>query len=309
MHKPIIAITAGDPYGIGPEVAVKSLKHGKIRKICTPVLIGEKRSLVRAGWNSSLSCLIGMDAPGLNLNKHAPDRAAGFLSYKCVNLALKLAVEKKLHAIVTAPVSKESWNKAGIKYAGHTRLFAEKTGKNLLMSFVSKNFRAALATEHVPVEKLPSSLQKKDIVVKLSLFNRELKAIGQARPRIFVCALNPHAGEGGILGKEEQTIIGPAVRQAKRRGIKADGPFPADKAWVDHVSGKCHGLLCMYHDQAIAMLKLISKHPVVHWTYGLPFVRTSPAHGTAFDIAGKNIADSSSMTEAIIFAVRLCRKM
>jgi 4-hydroxythreonine-4-phosphate dehydrogenase len=306
--KPVIAITAGDPCGIGPEVAVKAFKDVRIRKICTPVLIGEKRSLVRAGWSSYLSSVIGLDEPELNLNKHKPDKLSGFISYKCANLALKLALKKKIDAIVTGPVSKEAWNLAGIKYSGHTQLFAEKTGKKILMAFVSRNLRVALATEHVAIEKLPRSLKKKDIVIKLSLFYQALKSMGLVRPRIFVCALNPHAGDGGILGKEEQTIIGPAITQAKHKGIKTDGPFPGDKAWIDHVSGKCNGLFCMYHDQAIAGLKLISKHPVVHWTYGLPFARTSPAHGTAFDIAGKNIADPQSMIEAIIFAVRLlCR--
>lgn len=305
MPKPVIAITPGDYCGIGPEVTIKALKDSYIKKICIPVLIGEKRSLVQAGWNSSLSPIIGLDEPKLKLNKHKPDKLSGLISYKCVNLALKLALGKKINAIVTGPISKEAWHMAKIKYSGHTQLFAEKTGKKILMMFVSKNIRVGLATEHVAIKQLSHSLKKEDIVFKLSLFEKALKSIGVAQPKIFVCSLNPHAGEGGILGKEEQTIITPAIRLARYKGIKVDGPFPGDKAWMDHISGKCHGLFCMYHDQAIVTLKLISKHPVVHWTYGLPFVRTSPAHGTAFDIAGKNIANPQSMIESIIFAVKL----
>lgn len=174
------------------------------------------------------------------------------------------------------------------------------------MLFSRGRVNAALVTEHLPVKDLSRRLTKALIMEKARLFRGALKALGRRDPRVLVCSLNPHAGDGGVIGREELDAVAPAVRALRAAGHKAEGPLPTDAAWAAHLAGRGDGLLCLYHDQALAPLKLApGAAPAVHWTWGLSFARTSPAHGTAFDIAGKGRADPAGMREALLFAARL----
>lgn len=301
MKKPLVLITAGDPLGIGPEITVRALQNPRVRRCCTPIVIGEPTSLLRAGWTDKLGRLIALESIGKLPVKHAPSRVGGQLSFQAVKLGIKLALQH--HAtLVTAPISKQSWTLAGVPFTGHTELLRELTNADGLMMFVSGNLRCALVTEHFALAHLP--LTKARVENAALLFARALKNLGIKTPKIGLCAVNPHASDNGKFGTEENEILLPAIKNLRRRGVKIDGPFPSDAAWLAHIKEQYDGLLCMYHDQALLGLKLAAKKPVVHLTAGLPFLRTSPAHGTAFDIAGKKIADPQSMVSAILFAVK-----
>ncbi len=295
--------------GIGPEITVKALKSKELRSSFIPIVIGEPESLKKAGWNSNLSHFINTANLPLNLKAKAPDKTAGLLSFKAVKIAVKLALTKKADAIVTAPISKEAWQMAQIKYAGHTDFFRKTLKSHPLMSFISGNIRAALLTEHIALKNVSSQITKRKILEKTELFNEALKTLGIKKPRICVCALNPHSGDNGLMGREEIKTIAPAIAELKQKGILADGPYPTDSAWLNHINGNFDGIVTNYHDQALAPLKIIAKgHNFAHWTYGLDFIRTSPAHGTAFDIAGQKKASHLSMLTAILFALKLVNR-
>lgn len=302
MKKPVVFITAGDPLGIGPEVTVKALKNPQVQRACLPVVIGEQESLVRAGFSDKLARLFALDATEeLSFDNPRPTSAGGLVSFQALELGCKLALNSKT-SLVTAPISKQSWQLCGIPYTGHTEFLREHAGKEALMMFVSGPLRCGLVTEHFAIADLPRVITQKRIVTAGKLFDQALKRLGLNDPQLAVCALNPHAGDNGKFGTEENTAIAPAIRALQKRGVHAEGPFPADSLWLAHTQGRYDGLLCMYHDQALIGLKLAAKAPIVHITAGLKFLRTSPTHGTAFDIAGQNKADPSSMVEAILFA-------
>ena len=299
--KPLVLITAGDPLGIGPEITVKALQNPHVQRACRPVVIGEETSLKKAGLTPNLAPLLPVQFPGKLPTKHAPSALGGRISFHTVKLGIKLALQTK-SPLVTAPISKQSWALAGVPFTGHTELLRQETGAEGLMMFVSGPLRCALVTEHFALSHLP--LTKNRVVKHARLFANALKQMGLSSPHLGVCALNPHASDDGKFGTEEKTILQPALAQLRRLGVHADGPLPTDTAWLRHLQGRYEGLLCMYHDQALLGLKLAAKKPIVHLTAGLPFLRTSPAHGTAFDIAGQKIADAQSMVSAILFAVK-----
>jgi len=304
--KPSILITAGDPLGIGPEITVKALKSAAVRKACRPSVAGDTAALRRAGWTPSLCPLLPVDARGLDFSKPGPAAAGGAASLRAVLMAAKLIKGGFFSALVTAPVSKEAWALAGAPAPAHTDLFRLLEKREPLMLFSRGKINAALVTEHAPIKELSSRLTKKLIKQKAFLFNSALKALGYKRPRIALCALNPHAGDGGVIGLEEIETLLPALRELKKEGLRMEGPLPSDAAWAAHLSGKSDGLLCLYHDQALAPLKVApGGGPAVHWTWGLSFPRTSPAHGTAFNIAWKNKADPAGMIAAVLFAAKL----
>jgi 4-hydroxythreonine-4-phosphate dehydrogenase len=251
MKKPKIAITLGDPLGIGLEIVSKALKNPKIKKLCTPILLGD------------------------------------------INLLRKYGLT----------ICKKSWAMADVPFTGHTDFLRHylKTS-DALMIFISKNIRCTLVTEHIALSKVSKFITKVKIISVCRNFKKALKLTGVKNPRIAFCGLNPHLGDGGTFAKEEETIIKPALKKIKNVTL-----LPADSAWQKHITGSYDGVICTYHDQALIPLKTLSKSPIIHWTYGLPFIRTSPAHGTAFDIAGKNKADACSMTEAILSAAKFCR--
>jgi len=304
MVKPLVLITAGDPLGIGPEIVVKALKDARVQRACSPLVIGEPSSLKRAGWTDGLAPLVALDTPrALNFSRPHPTKDGGLVSFKAVELGIKLALH--YHApLVTAPVSKQSWQLNKIPFTGHTELLRERTGKDGLMMFVSGNLRCALASEHFAIADLPRVLTKTRVEKAVLHFVRALQDLGIKKPQIALCALNPHASDNGKFGTEEKHVLTPLLRKLSRQGFFIEGPLPTDTAWTRHVRGQYDGLLCLYHDQALTPLKLAARAPVVHLTAGLPFLRTSPAHGTAFDIAGKNQADPESMVAAVLFAAK-----
>jgi 4-hydroxythreonine-4-phosphate dehydrogenase len=305
---PKILITAGDPLGIGPEIIVKALTS--VRAGLDITVIGDSTALRAAGFKPGRAAFIPVDADGLTRKERGPRAAAGLASFKAVDLAIKLLKDHSFRALVTAPVSKEAWKLAGIPYTGHTDLFRARTGREPLMGFTAGKARIALVTEHFSIRRAPSLITIGLVMEKALLFAEALKASGVRRPRITLAALNPHAGDGGLLGTEEIKVLKPAAARLKRAGMDIKGPVPADAAWREHLNGHSDGLLCLYHDQALVPLKLIpGAERAVHWTWGLPFIRTSPAHGTAFDIAGRDMADAGSMKAAISFAAQAAKQV
>ncbi len=300
--KPIVLITAGDPLGIGPEITVKALSDPRVKKACRAVVIAEPTSLIKAGFTASLADLIALELPSRLPVRHVPSRIGGLLSFRAAKLGIKMALQKNT-PLVTAPISKQSWALAQVPFTGHTELLRAATRcKEGLMMFVSGNLRCALATEHFALAHLP--LTQKLVEEKAIHFVSALKKSGIKKPKIALCAVNPHASDNGKFGDEENKILLPSLKHLRRKGYAIKGPLPSDSAWISHIRGTYDGLLCMYHDQALLGLKLAARHPIVHITAGLPFIRTSPAHGTAFDIAGQNKADPESMIAAILFAAQ-----
>ena len=327
MAKPIVAVTMGDPAGVGPEVVVKALSHPAVKRACFPLVLGDwgvlrrqlrdSRSRVKlAPWRRgeaidgrsgsvlvhSLSALTATEwRPG------RPSRACGEAVYRYVSEAAKLAMAGAVDAIATAPLNKKVLQLAGYRYPGHTELLAELSGtRECRMMLLGNRLKVVLVTVHLPLMRVSRELTTKKIRVTIELADRALRdRFGLSRPRLAVAALNPHAGEEEIFGHEEKQIILPAVREARRRGIAVTGPFPADSLFYQAAQGDYDAVVCMYHDQGLIPLKLLHFIGGVALTLGLPFVRTSVDHGTAYDIAGKGKADATSMREAILLAARL----
>ena len=216
---------------------------------------------------------------------------------------------RRLDAIVTAPICKEAWALAGFNWPGHTELLAHRAkAKQVTMVFESPHLRVALATVHVPLMTVRDILSIGRVVDAIDRGDEACRLLGIERPRIAVCGLNPHAGEGGVLGWEEEKVIRPAIDMARHHGVQVEGPFPADTLFRRAVGGEFDIVVAMYHDQGLIPLKLLGQGTAVNWTVGLPFIRTSPDHGTAFDIAGRGQADASSMKAAIALAIRLATR-
>jgi 4-hydroxythreonine-4-phosphate dehydrogenase len=279
FRRPCIGITLGDPAGIGPEVVAKALASGKLNKRCDYEVIGDLRTGRRADavdWvvEGARRCLSG-----------------------------------ELNALVTAPLSKGLLREAGYRFEGHTELLAHiSRTKKFAMMLVGGPLRVALVTIHTPLAKVPRLISASKILNVVELSHDACRKFGIRRPRIGVAALNPHAGEGGLFGNEERRIIAPAIRRAARKGLDVTGPWPADSLFHKAYQGEFDAVVAMYHDQGLAPLKMIAFDTGVNLTLGLPFVRTSPDHGTAFDIAGQGIARPDSMIAAINLAVQLAGK-
>lgn len=326
MAKPIIAVTMGDPAGVGPEIVVKALAHSDVQRVCRPVVFGDLGLLQRTrkklhrripfvewkpgeAWPRgiavrSLSALTPAEAkPGV------PSRACGAAVYRYVTEAARAALAGSVDAIATAPLNKKVLHMAGHRYPGHTELLAEIAGaRDVRMMLLGRKLKVVLVTVHLPLMRVARQLDTKKIRVTLELTDIALKRyFANPRPRLAVAALNPHAGEEEIFGDEEKTIISPAVRKAKTRGVRAFGPFPADSLFYLAARGDYDAVICMFHDQGLIPLKLHDFAGGVALTLGLPFVRTSVDHGTAYDIAGRNKADETSMKKAILLAARLAR--
>lgn len=329
MAKPRVAITMGDPSGVGPEVTLKALDSAGVRAACHPMVLGDwellQRTLRRTGrhryqlvrWQPGEPLpLPANQVPVYSLSRLSPSQAppgrpsvaCGKAAYCYIKSAAELILAHAADAMTTAPISKRVLQDAGYRYPGHTELLAELTrAKECRMMLIGDRLRIVLVTVHLPFSKVPRSLSPERILVTLGLTHQALQRyFGLARPRIAVAALNPHAGEEGIFGAEEKARIAPAIRSARRRGIRAEGPFPADSIFFQATRDNFDAVVCMYHDQGLIPLKLLNFFGGVTLTLGLPFVRTSVDHGTAYEIAGKNKADSSSMREAILLAARVC---
>jgi 4-hydroxythreonine-4-phosphate dehydrogenase len=299
-----ILITAGDPFGIGPEITVKALKKFKNKGLRFSV-IGERAAMLAAGWHDALGTLIEIQSVLPRPRSSKPSKYSGDISYRAVMAAIYIMNTAAAAALVTAPVSKEAWMLAGVKFTGHTEVFkkyAAAKACGALMMFNAGKINCATVTEHFAVKDLSRVLTKERIIESAKLF---AAALGGKEAQLALSALNPHAGDGGKTGSEEIKIITPAAFALKKQGYNITGPYPVDSLWQKHACGKFDGILCMYHDAALLGLKLAAKTPVVHITAGLKWPRVSPAHGTAFDIAGKNIADESSMLAALTYAASL----
>ncbi|MEW6053183.1 MAG: 4-hydroxythreonine-4-phosphate dehydrogenase PdxA [Nitrospirota bacterium] len=319
-----IAITMGDPGGIGPEIVLMSLLSPLVRKCCSPVVIGDLSVMhetidllklplkIRAVDTPDDSRDSGKTIDLIDLAAcrmipaHRPTARGGNASVSYVKKAVALALSKKVDGIVTAPISKEALKIAGFRWPGHTEMIAELTRtKDYAMMLTGGPLRVILVTIHTALKLVPSLITTQKVARTLRLAHRACTMLGIKKPRIAVAGLNPHAGEKGMFGDEEMKIIIPAVRRAAREGIPISGPYPPDTLFHKAYKGEVDMVVCMYHDQGLIPLKMIAFDKGVNVTVGLPFVRTSPDHGTAYDIAGKGIADPSSMIEAIMLAARL----
>ncbi|MCX5749973.1 MAG: 4-hydroxythreonine-4-phosphate dehydrogenase PdxA [Candidatus Saganbacteria bacterium] len=328
--RPIIAVTMGDPAGIGPEIIIKALSTAEINRLCRPVVIGDASVMKNAMKVAKVSPLVlneikridngnfqagminildmdNVEVSKLKIGKISAE--AGRAAIKYVERAVDLALEGKVHAIATAPINKEAVHKAGYKFDGHTELLAKKTGTtNYAMMFLSDSIRVALVTTHIPLSQVPKELDKKKILNLIKLVDKELHRLLGKSPKIGVAGLNPHAGEGGIFGQEEEKIIRPAVEEAKKLGIDVKGPISADAIFYLANIGMFDIVVAMYHDQGLIPLKLLSFNRSVNVTIGLPIIRTSVDHGTGFDIAGKGWANPGSMVQAIKVATMMVLK-
>lgn len=328
----------GDPGGIGAEVIVKSLADASLRKKARFRILGTQAAIDaaahRAGiepfwWRAQAHTHAAETAnahdvvlldyePGGIEHAAVATRSGGELSFRFVEDAIAQALAPREHplhadAIVTAPVNKAAWAKAGHRhFPGHTELLAERCKCERFGMMFHANagdnahaLNVILASAHVPLMDVKNVLTIGRVVETIDLGHHACKALGVRHPRIAVCGLNPHAGEGGILGDEDQRIIDPAIRIARENGIEVSGPHPADTIFLAAVHGKYDLVVAMYHDQGLIPVKLLARDRAVNMTVGLPLIRTSPDHGTAFDIAGKNLADPGSMRSAIDLAIKL----
>jgi 4-hydroxythreonine-4-phosphate dehydrogenase len=328
----------GDPAGVGPEVIVGAWRNPQVHEATRPIVLGHPEILRRAAQLLNrkltvvelststpldkaeaspdvLSCVKACDDDVLNIPVGELNARAGEAAYQAVRLAADWAIEKKVAGIVTAPLSKAALHAAGHKYPGHTELLAEICGARefAMMLYLPpgdevralSGLGVAHVTLHQSMRSVFDDITSDAILSKCRLANTVMLRLGLKQPRIAVCALNPHAGEDGLFGDEEQTVIAPAVAAARRAGIEASGPFPTDTLMMRARDGEFDAVVAMYHDQGHIALKLLGMHAAVNITLGLPIVRTSVAHGTAFDRAGQGVARSEGMVAAILTAARL----
>ncbi len=316
-----IVITMGEAGGVGPEVIVKALLSAVINECCTPVVIGNSAVMKEAVELTGLPVKIKSIAdisdskPEKNsievldlkseqeLKKTVPSDGAGRAVVTYIKKAVTLALKKEVDAIVTGPISKESLKMAGHTWPGHTELLAELTdAKDYAMMFSSQKLKVILCTIHTSLKSVPGKINEDLVYRTICLANKATDMLGIRRPRIAVAGLNPHAGEAGIMGNEEITSIIPAIERARKDGLDVSGPYPPDVVFHKAYKGDFDIIVCMYHDQGLIPFKMLAFDTGVNVTVGLPIIRTSPDHGTGFDIAWKNIASPLSMIEAIKLA-------
>jgi 4-hydroxythreonine-4-phosphate dehydrogenase len=287
IKRPRIAITDGDPAGIGPEIAARAAADHAVLEICDPVV-----------YHS--------EAVDATITPGVLSAEAGRAAYHAVVRAANDALAGKVDGVATAPLNKEALRLAGLSWSGHTDLLAHLTrAKNVAMMFYSERLRVVLATVHVALADVPRLLTREILESTIRLTAFELPRFGVEAPRIAVAGLNPHAGEHGLFGDDEERVIAPAVEACRRSGIGVSGPFPADTLFVRAARGEFDVVVACYHDQGLIPVKLIAFGEAVNVTLGLPIVRTSVDHGTAFDIAGRGVADPRSMIAAVKLAARL----
>lgn len=331
--KPRVALTLGDVAGIGPEIVVRAATNPQTQAICRPVIVGHPEIVRRtaamlkqpinlqpiASPADTAAAGIPCWNPGREDVLEVPlgqiDARAGRAAYDYLVGATQAALAGAVDAIVTAPLSKAALHAAGLNFPGHTEILAAEcgVGEVAMMLYLPpggllKNpfgLGVAHATLHTSIRSVPDLLTVERIAETIQLLDRFLKSIGCASPRLGVCALNPHAGEEGLFGDEETRIIAPAIAQTRQTGIQASGPIPADALLRRAAAGEFDGVVAMYHDQGHIALKLLGFDRAVNITLGLPIVRTSPSHGSAFDIAGKGVANAAGFCEAIRMAVKL----
>jgi 4-phospho-D-threonate 3-dehydrogenase / 4-phospho-D-erythronate 3-dehydrogenase len=329
VQKPIIAVTMGDPSGVGPELVAAALAAPEIASICKPLVLGDRRAMQRgievAGVPLSLETVPGMPPadprPGVlylrELSKLSgadmvygrPSAAGGDAAFRYICEAARLCMSGAAAAMATAPINKESMNSAGHHYPGHTELLAELTGSDqVVMMLAGERLRVTLVTIHEALSRVPRLVSFDRVLATIRITHESLSRWFCNAPRIAVLALNPHCGEGGLFGNEETEIIAPAVAAAKAADIAAVGPLSADTLFHFAASGRYDAVVCMYHDQGLIPLKLLHFDDGVNVSLGLPIIRTSVDHGTAYDLAGTGRASAASMKAALVMAAQMAQK-
>jgi 4-hydroxythreonine-4-phosphate dehydrogenase len=286
---PRIALTAGDPAGIGPEIVAKAAADPAVRSVCEPVIFAATPAApIRIGEVSA---------------------AAGQAAYDTIVSAVAAARRGEVAAIATAPINKLAWAQAGLPWKGHTDLLAHLCGvARVAMLFHAPQLKVVLITVHVPLRDVAALLTPELVAETIRLTAASLPQFGLARPRLALAGLNPHAGESGLLGTEDDEVLAPAVAAARAAGVDIQGPFPADTVFVRASRGEFDCVLACYHDQGLIPVKLLAFGQAVNVTIGLPIIRTSVDHGTAFDIAGRGVADAGSMIEAVKLAAQMATR-
>ena len=326
-ERPLLAITMGDPSGVGPEVTVKALADRSIHQIARPLVIGDRRVLAEAAkvcgltvevraWRSAEEATFAAGSIDvLDLDNVSPETwrwgqlsaESGKAALEYIRKAMTLTDSGVAKGIVTAPINKEATSLAGSKELGHMELFARVyDAKNQATMLVSGKLRCVHLTTHYSLKDAITRITRERVLQRLVTTHEDFRRWGMAQPRIAVSAINPHGGEGGLMGTEEQEHMAPAVQDAKRMGIDARGPYPADSVYVRAMRGEFDAVIAMFHDQGHIPVKVHGFEQSVSVALGLPIVRTSVDHGTAFDIAGKGIADELSMRESIRVAAEIC---
>jgi 4-phospho-D-threonate 3-dehydrogenase / 4-phospho-D-erythronate 3-dehydrogenase len=332
MTKPLIAVTMGDPAGVGPEVCLQLLANPDVRQFAIPIVFGDARILVRCAKQTGLPVPTNIISelefhehsasirePAVLDLPHFDDRGfvpgivsakTGLAGYHYVEKSIEAALAKKVIAVTTGPLNKEALRAAGIPYPGHTEIFADKTdAKRSCMFQYSDEVRASFVTVHVGYSEVPALLTQARILDVIELTAEAMQHLRGTKPKIGVLGLNPHAGEHGLFGNgEEERIIIPAMEAARAIGIDVEGPIPPDTAFLPAKRRSTDAFICMYHDQGHIPLKALAFDTAVNTTLGLPMIRTSVDHGTACDIAWQGKAKGSSMVEAVRLAVRLPRR-
>ena len=327
--RPLLAVTMGDITGIGPEIIVKALNDQDLYDQCRPLIVGDLPALAKAGKicgtdlaiNAVTTPVDGKFKPGtadilvmsrLDVDSLAyghPTPASGAAMVEYILRAVDLALTGQVAAVVTAPISKAAMHLGGYNYPGHTELLAQRCrAPEFAMMLAGGAFRVVLATIHCPLREVPKRLNQADLLRLLTLTNRSLiNDFGISHPSLGVAALNPHAGEGGLFGDEEAAIISPAIAAARELDVAVVGPLPADTIFVRHQRGEFDAVVVMYHDQGLIPLKLLHFGDAVNVTLGLPIIRTSVDHGTAYDLAGTGRADPGSLKAALHLATKMSK--
>jgi 4-hydroxythreonine-4-phosphate dehydrogenase len=328
-RRPAIAVTLGDPTGIGPEIIVRALADPQVQGSCRPLILGDRRALERAMEVVSITLPLvelpegvpveGCDPASLyirpltrladkDLQYGRPTAASGDALYRYIVEAAKLCTAGIVEAMATAPISKEAMNRAGHHYPGHTELLAELTNSHeVVMMLAGSRLRVTLVTIHEALRQVPELITFERVLSTIRVTHRDLSRYLCPKPRIAVLALNPHCGEGGMFGDEEGRIIAPAVAAAQEEGIDATGPLSADTLFHFAVAGDYDCVVCMYHDQGLIPLKLLHFDDGVNVSLGLPIIRTSVDHGTAYNLAGTGKASAASMKAALLTAADMAR--
>lgn len=322
-----IGITSGDTNGIGYEVILKTFAEPTIFELCTPIVYGNPRIATyhRKGLNLGTNFatvqnadeaqpdrlnLLVVDDAEVKIEFGMPSAEAGEQALKSLDRAVQDYRDGKIDVIVTAPINKHTIQNEKFRFPGHTEYIQAQLGQGneALMILMNDSLRVALETTHLPIAKVPAAITEESILAKLRILNLSLQRdFSLTSPRIAVLALNPHAGENGLLGSEEQEIIAPAIQKAEEEGIAAFGPYAADGFFGSRAYEHFDAVLAMYHDQGLTAFKVLAMESGVNYTAGLPVVRTSPAHGTAYDIAGKGEADENSFRQALFTATDIWR--
>jgi 4-hydroxythreonine-4-phosphate dehydrogenase len=325
MTEPIVALTIGDPAGIGPEIVLKMLRKRSLVRTVRLVIVGDPFVLESASQTSLhnpdlptissfeelpgktvFPILFNCGHPRFRIRMGHVDARCGRLSLDYLRTAVKLAMRGMAAGIVTAPINKQAWALAGSKFHGHTEMLAHLSrSKRFAMAFYAKNFLTVLLSTHISLKDAVAELSSDSLRRAIHLAANFLQETGIRRARIAVAGVNPHAGEDGLLGDEERNIFYPEIRRWRRKNVRVSGPFPADSVYLRAARGEFDAVIAPYHDQAMLAVKALSFGHATNITLGLPFVRTSLDHGTAFDIAGRGVADETALVEA----TKRCRSL